>query len=193
MKNNLLNFSHLNKKLSKSVSIDNYFNIYYRGDINTKNIMILTRIIQEQNNKYSDKSLNTLSKYPIKLHISSYGGNCEMGLLAYDIIKKSRFPIHTYCEGYVCSAGTFLYLAGNRRFIYPNSKILIHQLSSWCNGTFMNMEDQMYNNKLIMDDIKKLYLNETKLSENKLDDLLRKDIYLTSKECLDMGFAHQIL
>jgi ATP-dependent Clp protease protease subunit len=175
------------------VSGDKYHNIYYRGDIDIVNIMNLTRIIQEQNNKYAGTNHKKISKNPIKLHITSNGGDCEAGLMAYDLIKQSRFPVYTFCEGYSCSAATFLFLAGQKRFMLPHSKLLIHQLSYGCHGTHTNMTDQMYNNNLIMADMKKMYLRETKLDEKSLDDLLRKDIYLTAKECLKYGFVHKIM
>jgi ATP-dependent Clp protease protease subunit len=175
------------------VSGDKYHNIYYRGDIDLVNVMTLTRIIQEQNEKYAKTKYEKISKNPIKLHITSYGGDCEAGLMAYDLIKQSRFPIHTFCEGYSCSSATFLFLAGKKRFMLPHSKLLIHQLSYGCHGTYTNMTDQMYNNNLIMTDMKKIYLRETKLDEKTLDDLLRKDIYLTAEECLKYGFVHKII
>jgi ATP-dependent Clp protease protease subunit len=175
------------------VSADKYHNIYYKGDIELYNIMNLTRTIQEQNNKYKNLSKNTFAKNPINLHITSYGGDCEAGLLAYDIIKQSKFPIYTFCEGYVCSSATFLFLAGKKRFIYPHSKILIHQLSSSCHGTHNNMSDQIYNNNLLMNDMKNLYLEETKIDKKKLEDLLRKDIYLTAEESLKYGFVDKVL
>ncbi len=180
------NFSHF-------VSGDQYHNIYYRGDIDIVNIMNLTRIIQEQNNKYEKMNYEKILKNPIKLHITSNGGDCEAGLMAYDLIKQSRFPIHTFCEGYSCSAATFLFLAGQKRFMLPLSKLLIHQLSHSCHGTYTNMTDQLYNNNLIMVDMKKIYLRETKLDEKSLDDLLRRDIFLTAKECLKYGFTHKIM
>jgi ATP-dependent Clp protease protease subunit len=178
---------------SHFVSGDKYHNIFFRGDIDLINIMTLTRLIQDQNNKYAKVSSEKLSKNPIKLHITSYGGDCEAGFMAYDLIKQSKFPVHTFCEGYSCSAASFLFLAGQKRFMLPHSKLLIHQLSHGYHGTYTNMTDQIYNNSLIMKDMKSLYLRETKLNKKTIDDLLRKDIYLTAEECLKYGFAHKIM
>jgi ATP-dependent protease ClpP protease subunit len=186
------NLLRLDSKFKDKISVDKFHNIYFRSSITKKNMMILTRIIQEKNNKYKNLSNQECAKHPINLHITSDGGDTDTGLYAYDILKKSRFPINTFCDGYVCSAGTFLYLAGSKRYITPNSKILIHQLSSSCRGTFNNMEDQMHGHALTMHDMKKLYLHETDLKKKDLDKLLANDISLTAKECLKFGISHYI-
>jgi ATP-dependent Clp protease, protease subunit len=176
------NFSHC-------VSCDKYHNIFYSGDITMKNVQSLIRIVQTQNEKYKNIDKIELLENPIKLHITSYGGDLEAGLLAYDLLKMSRFPIYTYANGYAMSAATLPFLVGTQRYMTPNSKILIHQLRSGTSGTYKEIQDSHYNNSLYMNDIRKIYLKETKLTKKKLEELLDKDIYLTASECKRLGFT----
>jgi ATP-dependent Clp protease protease subunit len=179
---------------TKIVSTDQYHNIWYGGDITKKNIMLLTRIIQEQNNKYSKHTQSTLNKYPIKLHILSDGGDSDVGMMAYDVLKQSRIPIYTYCFGTVASAATYLFLAGEKRYMTQNAKILIHQISSSeLEGTHSFLKDQIYNDILRMKSIKKMYLKETNMTKCELNYYLNKDIYLEANKCLQLGFIDEIL
>jgi ATP-dependent Clp protease protease subunit len=183
----------INRNFSKCLNFDDHHNIFYRGDITMKNISILSQVLQYQNDRHSNIDEKEFLNNPIKLHITSYGGDMEAGLLAYDILKLSKFPIHTYIYGYAASSATFLFLAGNYRFMTKHSKLLIHQTSYDSSGKHSEIKDAHYNAELLMKDAVNIYLKDTKINKEKLDYLLNKDVYLTSKECLKYGFVHKIL
>jgi len=170
------------RKFIKNVDYYNN-NIYFRCDVTQKSIMQLTRII----------TLFKTNTKNINIHITSNGGDLEYGMMCYDLLKLSKIPIHTFCEGYVCSSGTLIFLAGQKRFMTNYSKILIHQLTSEIDGTHENIKDHLYNNNLVMNDLKQLYLMETNIDKNTLNNLLKKNIFLTSQECLKYGFINKIL
>jgi ATP-dependent Clp protease protease subunit len=162
-------------------------NIYFRGGVTLENGMQLTRIIENMNQKYK-------TNHPINIHITSNGGDANIGLLCYDKLRLSKIPIHTYCEGAVISAGTMIFMAGQQRFITKHSKLLIHQLSCK-NDDSQNheqMRDNIYNIDMTAQDYKKIYLKETTINEKKLNMLLTKDIFLSADECIEYGFAHKL-
>jgi ATP-dependent Clp protease protease subunit len=171
---------------SEEVDYDKNHNIYFRCDVTNTSVMKLTRIVQEMNNSKEN------IKAPIKIHMTSNGGDAEYGLLGYDLLKLSKRAIYTYCEGNVMSAATLLFLAGKTRFITIHSKMLIHQISCEIEGSYSNMKDCMLNNDMLMKNFKNIYLQETKIKENILDDILRRDICIGSKDCIKFGFAHKI-
>ena len=71
--------------------------------------------------------------------------------------------------------------------------MLIHQLSSGAIGKFEELMDDMENNKALMKAIKQIYLERTKIPENLLKEILKKDIYFDAKQCLKYGLVDQIL
>lgn len=164
------------------------YKIYFRGAVTLKNAMQLTRIVEDINEQRCQNQV-------IKLHITSDGGDANVGLFCYDKLRLSKIPIHTYCEGWAISAASLIYMAGQQRFITEHSKLLIHQLSyeNHSSQTYEQMKDNIYNSNMIMQDYKKIYLKETKISEKKLNELLKKDIFLNVEECIKWGFAHKIL
>lgn len=138
-------------------------------------------------------SKNTLAQFPIKLHITSLGGDADAGLMAYDLLKLSKFPIYTYASGYVCSAGTYLFLTGQKRFMTQNSYFLIHHLSYDVSGKHNDISDHYNNNQIITKNIENLYLDETKLDKNKIRELLKREKIMSSNECLRYGIVNKIL
>ena len=54
------------------------------------------------------------------------------------------------------------------------------------------MEDDFYNSKNLMKVLKDFYKKNTKIPMKKLDELLKRDIWLTAKECLQYGIIDEI-
>ena len=52
------------------------------------------------------------------------------------------------------------------------------------------MKDEMKSCKKIMRTIKDLYRSETSIPKEKLDEFMRKDVYLNYDECLSYGIVH---
>ena len=77
---------------------------------------------------------------PIKMFINSPGGSVTAGLAIYDTMQFSKCPVHTYVMGQAASMGSFLAQAGapGKRFVLPESRTMIHRVSSGTRGTSGN-------------------------------------------------------
>ncbi len=132
--------------------------------------------------------------FPIELHIHSPGGDLFSGLAAVDTIRSVKTPVHTYVDGSAASAATLMSLAGDKRFIYKNSFMLIHQISSMMvEGTHEQFKDEFENQQRLMNRIKDLYREKANMSEETLEDLLKHDLWLDSGKCLEYGLVDHIL
>ena len=130
---------------------------------------------------------------PIHLQIQSEGGSLFHTLYIIDLIKTLRTPVYTYIDGFAASAATLISIAGKKRYISHNSLMLIHQLSGSKSGKFEELKDQFYNLQGLMDIIKKIYLENTKIPKEHLESLLKQDIWLDSTKCLQYGLVDKIL
>ncbi len=67
----------------------------------------------------------------ISLYINSPGGSITAGLAILDTMRLVEPDIVTYCIGQAASMGAVLLAAGTKgkRFILPNSRVMIHQPS----------------------------------------------------------------
>ena len=66
------------------------------------------------------------SKEPIKLFISSAGGDDYAMWELIDLIGFINSPVDTYAIGLCASAAAALYLAGRKRYAFPHSYFMIH-------------------------------------------------------------------
>jgi len=122
-----------------------------------------------------------LESIPIYLHLSSQGGFVYDALSVVDAIQRCRIPIYSVVEGSVASAGTFISIVCQKRFICPHAFMLVHQLSGEVGGKMAEMTDEYANLTELMEVIKKLYSEHTRMSEKVLRRLLKHDLYLYQK------------
>ena len=168
--------------------------IYYYASVNRESASELYKKIGE----IESKSLtlgNTLDIDPptLKLLINSGGGSITAGISSMDTILRTKVPVHTYVDGFAASAATFLSVVGSKRFMSRNSYMLIHQLSSQLWGKYSEIEDEKKNLDLMMETIKNVYREYTRVPMDKIDEILKHDLLWDAKQCLEYGLIDEII
>src|SRR3989338_6011881 len=90
------------------------------------NIVIAQLLFLESQDKEKD----------IKLYINSPGGSVTAGLAIYDTMRYVKPDVSTICVGLAASMAAVLLAGGakGKRFVLPNSEILIHQVMGGAEG-----------------------------------------------------------
>lgn len=171
-------------------------NVYFYADITKTSILnlceTLTKLEKELLTMQSDYRLDTSPS--IYLYINSQGGDAFAGLSAMSVIQNLKVPVVCVADGIVASAATFLLLgATGGRMIRKNSCILIHQIRTEFWGKFVELEDELKNSKSLMKSITKIYQSKSTLPKEKIDALLKKELYLTDKKCVRYGLVESII
>ena len=73
----------------------------------------------------------------IRFYINSPGGDVYAGMAMYDAMQFVKPDVQTYAIGMAMSAGALLLAGGapGKRYVLPNSKVMIHQGSGGFRGT----------------------------------------------------------
>lgn len=169
--------------------------IYFYESVSPKSVMHLGIAIQNLNDQIIQISQNLgLNQAPaIHLHINSYGGDAFAGLAGASHILNSQVPVITYVEGSVASAGTMLSVVGAKRYITEHSFFLIHQVSTGLWGTYENLKDEKESMDSLMEMIESVYLKHTEMKKKELKKLLKRDLWLNPKQCLQHGLVDEII
>jgi ATP-dependent protease ClpP protease subunit len=183
-------------KKENEIKVDGNKVFFYKG-VTRDNVLELISVLRTTIKKISraTEQLGGSEKIPVYLFINCEGGDYFAGLSAMDHIKSMDYPIYTVIDGMVASAGTFISLAGTKRFIMKSSWVLIHQIKSWFGGTYYTYEqlrDEMENSDNIMKNLNKMYLENTKIPPKKLNDFFKRDLYLDSKSAIELGIVDGI-
>lgn len=134
-------------------------------------------------------------KKDIHLYLNSPGGYLTAGLAIYDTMQYLGCNINTYCIGQAASMGAVIFSAGTkgRRFVLPNSRVMMHQPSGGMGGTAADIALQA---KEIV--FQKQRINEI-LSKNcnqpieKIREDSERDFFLSSEEAVAYGIADEVL
>ena len=168
--------------------------IYFYSAVTRPKILKLNKFLFNLNvNMLSKTGPLEYTPPPIKLHINSYGGSVFAGFAALDYIKNSKIPVHTIIDGCAASAATLMSCVGSHRQMHRNSCMLIHQLSGAMWGKFQEMEDDFENSKMLMQKIKNIYNEHTKIPKREMDKILKHDLWWEAEKCLQFGLIDEII
>lgn len=102
-----------------------------------RRIITLTGYISEQVSDEFFIALNALrpnsgkiktKQQPATVHINSGGGDIYDALKIYDIVKDFSASVTTIIGGYAHSGSALIFLAGDKRLIFPNATIGFHMV-----------------------------------------------------------------
>ena len=183
----------INNKPEKHIAVHEN-KIYYYAGVNRESAAELNKKIGEIESK-SLTLANTLYIYPptLKVLINSGGGSITAGISSMDTILRCKVPVHTYVDGFCASAATFLSVVGEKRFMSRNSYMLIHQLSTNFWGKYSEFEDEKQNLDLMMNTIKNVYSEYTKVPMKKIDEILKHDLMWDAETCKTLGLIDEII
>jgi ATP-dependent protease ClpP protease subunit len=164
--------------------------IYFYSEVSRDSCFKLNLLLKEAEEENLMGSIKyDIDMIPIYLHINSFGGSVYAALSTIDVIKASKVPVITICEGAIASAGTLISVVGAKRYMRPSAYLLIHQLSSSFWGKMSEIEDEYINLKSLMKKIKKIYKEHCKIPKKELNEILKHDLWWDYEKCLEMGLV----
>ena len=168
--------------------------IYFYSSIQRRKVMVLNKTLRELSTDIRH-SATILESQPasIFLHINSHGGDLFTGLAAVDEIIKCDVPITSIIDGCAASAATLMSIVADHRQINKHAYMLIHQLSSGMWGKYSELKDEIENLDRLMEMIKSIYTEYTKLPLDKLEKILEHDIWFDAETCLKYGLVDEII
>ena len=176
-------------------------NLFLSQQVNQDSINKITQSIidinEDDQNLTKEYALHSLEykPKPIKLYIDSYGGAVYQCFGLLGVMRASKTPIHTIVTGCAMSCGFLISIAGHKRFGYPKSTYLYHQVSSVSIGTVKDIEDDVIEVKRLQKMIEEHTLELTKITEKKLEKVYKtkKDWFIDSEEALKLKIIDEIL
>lgn len=137
----------------------------------------------------------TYIRHPIKLFVSSYGGNVYDGLGLVGLIRASKTPVHTYAIGKVMSMGFILAISGHKRFAYAHTSYMFHSLSSVHWGKFSELQESVIEDERLQAKLDGLTTSLTNIEQERLNEVHVKklDWYFDSEEALSFNCVDELI
>jgi ATP-dependent Clp protease protease subunit len=140
---------------------------------------------------------NEDAKSEISFYINSPGGSITAGLGIYDTMQFLRCPVATYCIGQAASMGAVLFAAGaaGKRYLLPNSRVLIHQplISGVLEGRATDLAIEAKEIIRMRKQLYEILSHHTGQPVEKIQRDSDRNLWLNSEESLAYGLADKIL
>ena len=160
-------------------------NLFLYGEINSNTCLHMQEQLLFLNGEDESKE--------ITMYINGPGGVISDGLGLIDIIKSIKAPVNTVCVGLAASMSALIFINGDRRYMLPNSQLMLHQPLGGAFGQASDIEllsAQILKTKA---NIHQMIANSSVLDVKKIEKLTDRDCYIDANTALKYKLADEIL
>ena len=140
---------------------------------------------------------NEDSKSDIHFYINSPGGAVTAGLAIYDTMRFLRCDVSTYCVGLAASMGALLLLGGTdgKRFILPNSSVLLHQplIRGRITGPATDLQIEAEEMLRVRQRLYTIIAEHTGKEQEVIEKDCDRNYWMNAQESIEYGVADKIL
>lgn len=131
----------------------------------------------------------------IYIYINSPGGSVSSTIAIYDTIQYIRADVATICIGMAASGAALILASGTKgkRFVLPNSRIMVHQPLGGAQGQVTDIEIQTRELKRIKDTINKILTHHTGQKYEKVEKDTDRDFYMSAQESKEYGLVDEVI
>lgn len=128
----------------------------------------------------------------IDIYINSCGGSVFDGVAMYNMLKRHPAYKRVFIDGFACSVASVIAMCGNQVIMPSASMMMIHNAWTVAMGNAKELRKQAEDLDKINETIKNAYRKKMKISDEKLDELMDNESYLSADECLEYGLCTKI-
>lgn len=134
-------------------------------------------------------------KKDISLYINSPGGSIYDGLAIYDTMQFIKPDVATYGIGLQASMGAFLLSSGakGKRYLLPNSRVMIHQPSSGTRGVVTDQEISLREAVRLKELMAEITAKNTSQKLTKVKADMERDFWMNASEAVEYGIADKVV
>lgn len=167
--------------------------VYVNGEIDSYLADDVVRMILQYNVEDAENGCKPEERTPIRLYLTSNGGDVVSGFKLIDVITSSVTPVHIINFGQQYSMGFLIGLAGHKRYATQNATYLMHDGSEVIFDSMSKAKDRMKFNEAVDERIKQYVLSRGSISEETYDDMIRVEWYMFADEAKRNGFVDEII
>ena len=130
----------------------------------------------------------------ISLYINSSGGSVTAGMAIYDTMNYIKCDVSTICIGMAASMGAFLLSSGakGKRFVLPNSEVMIHQPLGGASGQATEIQIMAQHIQKTKEKLTKILSKNSGQPFEKVLADCERDNYMSAEEALEYGLVDKI-
>jgi ATP-dependent Clp protease protease subunit len=134
-------------------------------------------------------------KQDIFLYINSPGGSVTDGMAIYDTMQFIKPDVSTICIGMAASMGAVLLAGGTKgkRFVLPNSRVMIHQVLGGAQGQASDIEIHAREILRWKKRLNEVLSKHTKQKLEKIERDTDRDNFMEAEEAKNYGLVDEVI
>jgi ATP-dependent Clp protease protease subunit len=151
----------------------------------TANLIVAQLLFLESENPDKD----------IFFYINSPGGSVSAGLAVYDTMQFIKPDVSTLCVGQAASMGSLLLAAGDKdkRFILPNSRVMIHQPMGGFQGQATDIEIHAKEILYLRQRLNEILAKHTGKTVEVIARDTERDFFMSAEDAVKYGIVDKVL
>lgn len=131
----------------------------------------------------------------IYLYINSPGGSVTAGMSIYDTMQFIKPNVSTVCMGQAASMGAFLLAGGaeGKRFVLPNSRVMIHQPLGGFQGQASDIQIHAKEILYIKEKLNRLLAKHTGQELSIIERDTDRDNFMSADQAKEYGLVDEVL
>jgi ATP-dependent Clp protease protease subunit len=168
--------------------------IYFNQEVDSYIVNKIVYWIRKWNEEDDTLGLVGDDRKPIRILLTSNGGDVVAGFAAIDAIKRSKTEVITEGIGVCASMGALLLISGHYRKAYPNTVILIHDGSMALSSTSKKAKNTMNFYDRLDERIKKFVVDNTGISKELYEEKEDDEWYMfADEEGIELGIVNELI
>jgi ATP-dependent Clp protease protease subunit len=161
--------------------------IFVRGEIDDmmSDVIVAQLLFLERQDPNAD----------IEMYVNSPGGSVYHGLAIYDAMQHIKCDVATTVVGIAASMGSIILAGGTKgkRSALPNSRVMIHQVSSGFRGTLADINVQVAETQLLMTRLMEILSAHTGKDVATVTADCDRDKWMSADEAAAYGIIDQVI
>jgi ATP-dependent Clp protease protease subunit len=151
----------------------------------------LVNMILKCNKEDKDKPVE--ERKPIKVYITSPGGDVVTLWTVIQAIQHSKTPVWTINMSYAYSAAAEILVAGHKRYSMPGTQTMFHRGSAYYGGEQSTVESMKKHFDGLENKLRDFLLSHTTIDPKVYKKKASSDLYMDEHECLKNGVIDEII
>lgn len=149
-------------------------------------------------NILDEENLEGISiREPIKIYINSLGGSLDAAITILNAIEISKTPVFTFNIGTVYKESFLIYLAGHKRYAYPNSMFMytdsIYPVNSESNENESSFYCETDAQNELTNNMREFFIDRvSSINENQYNKHIKSNWWFTATEAQKAHIVNEI-
>jgi len=144
------------------------------------------------------KALNEMGDVTkVKVSVNSYGGECDAGILIYNILddyrKRKNISIDVTIDGVAASMGAVIAMVGDKVTMHDNAILMLHKPI----GAICGNSDEMRKQADVLDKYEQrlinIFMSRFKGTEDELKEIISAETWYLADEAKERGFVDEVI